>query len=210
MVRLKKIGLVASVLILLGSVSVWGSDAYENYRAKSVGVLVNEKKVKSAGLLVDIEGSGTTMLPIREVANELGVFVDWDSKTQTAHLHKPNVDLILATVDKSNTRETQYGLFQKVASKEPAPPFIVIAQIDSMDIPFHSYRFTIRDPGGNIIYEHELDNDQGETTDEIMWRTTPSIKLTFDQKGMYVVEFSMKSEENDRLLTVAKKSFHSQ
>ena len=209
--RLKKIVIIASVLGLLGTASVLADDVYENYKAKAVEVFVNEKKVETKGLLVEMDGAGKTLLPIRDVANELGAFVEWDPETQSAHLYKPNVDLILATASVEQNK-TKYGLFQKVDYNQPAPPFVVIAQIDNMKTDFYSYRFSILDPDGNIIYERALENKQAENdeTDGIVWKRTPLIELTFDQKGTYVVELQIKLEKDSDYLTVSRKGFLSQ
>lgn len=198
--RLKKVLLLMLVFTLISAATIWANDTYERFSGKRVTVYVNDKEIKSSGLLM--QHDGRVMLPLRDIAGALQSLVKWDGTTQTVHIFKPNVHIFLSTMNKDGS----FGTFGKVAHKQKHD-FFIFSQIDSLASGIHSIKFDILDPTGKRVYEHEhLLNGQN---DDVLWVRTPNIRLEFAHQGEYKVMMFMKLEEGDSYQLVSEKVFHS-
>ena len=74
-----------------------------------------------------MEQSGQVMLPLRDIADTLQAIVDWDAKSQTVRMYKPNVHIFLST----RNNDGSFGTFGKVFHRE-THNFFIFAQIDSL------------------------------------------------------------------------------
>lgn len=200
MMRWKRLLLMIVVLFVFSAVSVWASDAYQWYKGKTTEVTLNGQKLQSDGLLVKFSKENKTMLPLREIAEKLQAVVKWDEKTQSVHLYKPNVHLLLATMNRDNS----YGVFGKVNQGDHFN-FIVFTQIDNIQNQLDAIKIEITDPSGEVVYSHE---HQLHTLEDPNWLRAP-VKLEFKQEGNYKVSAYMRMQADDPYSLVSEKVFPS-
>ena len=193
----KRLMLLILVFSMVGAVTVFADDAFEWYQGKKVKVIVNDTQLKSPGLLID----GTTMLPAREVAENLQAMVRWNGSTQTVTIDKPNVHISLLQEFKNGS----FGTFGQVIHKNKYD-FHIFTQIDSLKTELYSYKITIVDPYGNTQYTYE---DELKQQKENLWIGTPNINLEFKHIGKYTVKFFMKTDAKGDYSLVSEKVFPS-
>lgn len=201
--RIRRILLLSMAFIIFGAVTVLANDSFQWYKAKSVKVVVNDKTLKTSGLLMsgDSELKNTTMLPVRELAGTLQALVNWDSKAQTVTIYKPNVHISLV----QGQGDGPYTVFGQVAHKLKIN-FKIFAQIDSITTKLHAFKLTIVDPTGQTVYESEkLLKEKMEN----IWHATENINLEFKELGDYTVKVFMKINEKDDYSLVSEKVLQS-
>jgi hypothetical protein len=171
--------------------SLWGS--FEGYSIAKINVnnsevYIGDKEVP--GLVI----KGTTVLPLRKVAESLHAIVKWDDTNKTANIYKPNVDLFVArSVSKQKDEYSMTSLFGKV-TRNTTMKFVVFAQVDNLKTNVSGFKISIVAPNG------ELATDSKESTidnsPESFWFQWP-FEVNFSQKGNYLVTFSFKDENGD-------------
>lgn len=195
--KLKRILLLILMFIIFGAATAFANDSFEWYKGKSVKVIVNDKELSSPGLLIE----GKTMLPLREIANTLQAIVNWNGNTQTVNIHKPNVHITLVQMLKGNS----FRSFGQVIHKTNFE-FNIFTQVDSITTKVHSFKITIVDPKGEILYTYE---DVLTQQKENIWIGTPAIDLEFKELGKYTVKVFMKVDEKADYSLVSEKMFPS-
>lgn len=202
--RFKRLFILTLAFIILGTVTVLAADTLNWYRGKSVKVVVNDKELETPGLLISANNSpldNTTVLPVRELAGTLQALVNWDSKTQTVTIHKPNVHITLLEVHKDGS----LTFFGQVAHKLK-PKFHIFTQIDNITTNVHSFQVKIIDPNDKPVHEFEV--ELKEQRDSI-WHGSELIELEFKELGGYTVQVYMKANEKDEYSLVSEKVIQS-
>lgn len=168
--------------------SLWGS--YEGYPIV---------KVKANDSDVTIEGgsapafviNGSTVLPIRPIADAMGAAVKWDSATKTANLYKPNVHIITATKVSKDGKSID-GTFSKV-TKGDTISFAANVQVDNFKGGFTNFRISVNDPFGEPV--DSIDVPMGDAADNFWF--TASFKVKFAYAGNYVVKFCLPGDDGN-------------
>lgn len=189
---------------LIGTASVVANDAYEWYKGRLVKVAVNGTTLATEGVMLQMNGEGKTMLPLRDIAGTLQAMLKWDEASQTVHLYKPNVHISLTTAFRDGT----FGTFGKVFHRQTYD-FVIFAQIDSLKTAINSLKFEVVDPSGKMVYEHVQQMNQGKV-EEMLWVKSPNINLEFKQQGVYTVKVYMKLDETSKYDLVSEKAFVSE
>ncbi len=195
--KLKKFALLASVLFLLSTATVFADDVYGWYKGKKVKVYVNNIELMEPGLSID----GKTMVPLRDVAEPLQAMVSWDDATQTARIYKPNVHMFVFEVVKDKITQS----FGKVLKGKYN--FIIFTQVDSLYSKAESVKFVIEDPSGTAV---TVDEKSIEVQKDNFWYSTPSITFDFKQTGKYTVKMYMKLEKTENYALVSEKAIVSE
>lgn len=199
----KRLFILIVAFIVLGSATVFASDTYSWYRAKTVKVVVNDQALESPGLLISGKNTrleNTTVLPVRELAGTLQALVNWDDKTQTVTIHKPNVHITLL-----EQKDGALTFFGQVTHKLK-PKFHIFTQFDNITTNIHSFQVKIVDPNDRVV--HEFEETLKEQRDSI-WHGSELIELEFKHLGAYTVQVFMKAAEKDDFALVSEKVIQS-
>ncbi|WP_374017727.1 stalk domain-containing protein [Paenibacillus thiaminolyticus] len=178
--------------ILSGTFATVQVSAQEAESATTVGekvqVVVNGSTIQDGGLMVD----GRAFLSVRQLSDALQAFVTWDDASKKVVIDKPNVDLLLF---KDNS------LFGKVPTGKTS--FTVLAQIDSLNTPVDTIKFTITDPKGNKtdIQESPVEDNKEDN----FWFRTNEFKYDFKTKGDYLISCYLKQKNGEYTLVSQKK-----
>ena len=198
--RWKRPLMIIGLLILVSTITVVADSAYEWLRGKKVETAVNSMNIAESAYLV--ESSGKTYLPVRDVAEQLGVIVDWDKENNKLNLYKPNVHMAFNVKRKDGS----YGTFGKVDYNKELS-FLIFTQIDNLKVKVHSLKYEVAAPDGTVLYSYE---DPSENQDQaLMWGYSPDINLIFDQLGEYKVKIYMNLEEDGEYFLVSEKILYS-
>lgn len=201
--RAKRLFILILAMLVLGTVTVFAADTYSWYRAKTVKVVVNDQELESPGLLFSDNNArlaNTTVLPVRELAGTLQALVNWDGKTQTVTIHKPNVHITLL-----EQKDGALTFFGQVTHKLK-PKFHIFTQFDNITTNIHSFKVSIIDPNGRVV--HEFEETLKEQKDSI-WHGSEMIELEFKHLGAYTVQVFMKAAEKDEYSLVSEKVIQS-
>lgn len=116
MVSKWRVGALAAAGVLLAGSLAWaGHEMYKGYPV--VHVKVNGKAVESRVPAINLDGS--TMIPLRAVAEALGAKVDWEAETSTASLSSDRPDGTVAMVNgKPVSASALYSRLVQVSGKE--------------------------------------------------------------------------------------------
>ncbi|WP_231571128.1 stalk domain-containing protein [Gordoniibacillus kamchatkensis] len=92
---------------------------------------------------------GTTVLPLRTLADSLQALVRWDNKNMTVSLYKPNVHMfVVKDLIKQDGGYTMKYPFGGVTRGDKLD-FVVFAQIDNLKTNVSSFKISIKTPSGN-------------------------------------------------------------
>lgn len=180
--KLKKVIVWASVLMLVGGTAIFADSAVQN-----VKVVINGSESNDDGVVLD----GKTYLPLRQIADSLGAQVNWNNGSKKATIIKPNVHLVLF---KDNV------IFGKV-SKGNKYTFNVFAQVDNLKTSISAVKVSIFDPYGN---ETVIQTQQQDITKDNFWYRTQDIQYSFDYSGKYAVRFFIKVNPDDDWSSVSE------
>ncbi|MEB3102956.1 stalk domain-containing protein [Ferviditalea candida] len=190
--RLKRFTVLALVLFLFGSVTVFADDVYEYYKGKPVQILVNNQEISSNGLIIDDKNGGSrTMLPLRAIASTLQALVSYDSSTQTVNVYKPNVHMAFQAKDKTVFSVVTRGEYE----------FAVFSQIDSLKTNVSGIKIEVEDPYGNVVASKQ--KELTENKESFWW--APTISVNFKYSGDYAVHFFMKTSPDSSYVLVSEK-----
>jgi len=198
----KRLIMLCAVFMLLCTASVvadsmWGS--YNGYdKAK---VIVNGSELQENGVPAIIM-NGSTLLPLRQVANSLNAVVKWDNDKKTASLYKPDVHMFIAEeVGKNYSLKNPFSIVDYGITRS----FDVFAQIDNLKTNVSSVKITIVSPSGETVGSVE---DTLSDSSESFWYTA-HYKLKFAEKGNYTVNFAIIDGDNIETI-VSKKNILSE
>jgi phosphoribosylformylglycinamidine (FGAM) synthase PurS component len=191
--RIRNIALWALALSLVGGATVGADELIHTWKGKKIRITVNGNELD--GGAVQIEGK--TYVPIRPLSDTLQALIKFDSNTDSVHIYKPNVHLLLFTGDK-NAMKPFGNVYQ--GSYE----FFVFAQVDNLKTKVHSIKTTVVDPNGQTVESqvYKLSDD----IRDVFWYTTSAIKIDFKHTGQYKVKFSIKQTENNDYELLSEKA----
>ncbi|TYP49781.1 stalk domain-containing protein [Thermosediminibacter litoriperuensis] len=163
---------VCSVILAFTTVAIAASINGDFKGFPIVNVSINGTKIQSEIPAVNFYGK--TLLPVRNVADTLQTIVEWDDKTWTANLVKPEVNMVFAS--SVGEKEGEGIVIQNAFKLMPVGrknSFYTYTEIDGLKYGYYSFRIAVIDPQGNAIYS------TGETHFEIT-KDTPG--------GFYVID----------------------
>jgi hypothetical protein len=191
--------------------SLWGT--YNGFpKAK---VFVNDSEVTfKEGEVPAIVIDGSTVLPIRKVAEKLQAIVEWDKETMTANIYKPNVHMFVSEdvkVDKNNKQVAVIKSPFSVVETGKTVQFVVVVQVDGLKADATGFKISIIKPNGDEYESKEVDADNSPTglLPSIFGYTSLPFDLKFSQKGTYLVRFSFK-DKDDNYTVISQKSIVSE
>jgi hypothetical protein len=179
--------------------SLWGT--YNGYQKAKVYVNGSEVTFKDGevpALVID----GSTVLPIRKVAEKLQAIVEWDKTTMTAKIYKPNVHMFVSEevkVDKNKQVAVIKSPFSVVETGSTVQ-FVVVVQVDGLKADTTGFKISIIKPNGDEYDSQVVDADSSTTgglLPAIFGYTSLPFDLKFSQKGTYLVSFSFKDKDNN-------------
>ena len=107
----KILALLLVLLLFVSNVSAFPVSA------KEISVYFNDVKIETEVAPCVIDGS--TVVPVREICNALGCFVEWDEVTQSVIIEKENVKNVL-TIGKTEAKRFVNGAEQHITLQVPA------------------------------------------------------------------------------------------
>jgi hypothetical protein len=190
--------------------SLWGN--YNGFPKAKIFVNDNEITVKD-GEVPAFVIDGSTVLPIRKIAESLQAIVKWDSETMTANIYKPNVHMFVSEdvkIDKYKQVSSIKSPFSVVETGKTVD-FVVVVQVDSLKANTSGFKISIVKPDGDQYDSTEVSTDKGLTNKLIngFGYTSPPFNVKFTQKGSYLVKFSFKSTD-DKYTVVSQKTIVSE
>ncbi|SNS52180.1 Copper amine oxidase N-terminal domain-containing protein [Anaerovirgula multivorans] len=202
---MKKRITVLTLAIVICFTVVAAASVNEEYKGFSiVNVLVNGQKLESQVPGVNFHDS--TVLPLKAVSEAMNTIVDWDSKTNTANLIKPEVNIIVMDDILENEDETisLYNPFGLIPQHE-VMDFFALVQVHELKEGNYEFRIVISDPNGKEVvvsptdtYKVEKDSFGGFDYYELFEN------VSFHKLGEYVVQFQLK--HNSKFYTVGEKT----
>lgn len=174
--------------------SRWGS--YAGY--SKVRINVNGSTLDPDGVPAFVI-DGSTVLPLRQVADSFNAIVKWDSANQTADIYKPNVNMFVAQEVSGKDYSTIKKPFGKVGSGSTMT-FDVFVQVDNLLTDVSGFQISILDPFGNVV-DSQTQSISGSPDN--FWFATPFSKVKFSETGNYTVRFAF--EVNGGYTTVSEK-----
>jgi hypothetical protein len=198
---------LALAIFILSSVDVFARSIWGDYNGYSkVKLMVNEeeKKFYSSDDVPAIIMDNRTMLPMRAAADSMNAMVTFDDANQTIHLYRPNVHLFpVKDVSKSSKGEyTLKGPFS-IVNKGETIDFKVFTQVDNLKVGISAIKLSIITPSGKTPTSPFI----SEITDssESFWYPIPINGYTFNESGIYTLQYSMKMTDSWEYTVVAQK-----
>lgn len=201
----KRIVSMVLVLMLLLSFTVYAASDYKGFTIVNV-------KVDGKPLTLEIPAInfyGSTMLPLRKVAESLDAIVTWDSATSTAMLKKPEVEMLFcddyafgdSAKGVKNTVNPDLpvdnAIFQIYGTKWDAGPQSFTAYCDVSElgvVGLVEYRILVEGPDGTVV-QSSSDSIELTAEDRGAFIAFPTF-LDVDMKtpGSYKVKFQLKDQ----------------
>jgi len=190
--------------------TLWGS--YNGFpRAK---VFVNDSEVMfKDGEVPAIVIDGSTVLPIRKVAEKLQAIVEWKPETMTANIYKPNVHMFVSE-DVKIDRNKQVAVIKSpfsVVETGKSVQFVVVVQVDGLKAEATGFKLVIVKPDGDEYDSKEVSADSSNSNllPSIFGYTSLPFDVKFSQKGTYLVRFAFK-DKDDKYTIISQKSIVSE
>ncbi len=153
----KKLIILVILFLVLGVATVYGSNAIHGYYKGNEIVKIKldgkELNLPVPAMIMD----GTTMIPLREVGENLDVLVGWNGSERTVELTKPKVNMLFTAnpvYDSANKSYVVYSPFGKINKTQRYNfSFHVFCEIDSL--PYEEVQIMVRliDPAGRVVSE---------------------------------------------------------
>ncbi len=158
----KKLILFLAVFLLFNVVTVYGTNALHGYFKgyEIVKIKLGDNDIEGAVPAIIVEGS--TMVPLRAVAENLDVIVAWDGPNKTVELTKPNVNMLFTAnpvYDKDNKSYLVYSPFGKLNKTQRYNfSFHVFCEMDNL--PYEEIEIMVQlvDPEGEIVAESTVES----------------------------------------------------
>lgn len=213
--KVKRIILLTMVLSMVFGATVFADSLWGYYdRFPKAKVFVNDSEVTfKEGEVPAIVIDGTTLLPIRKIAEKLQAIVEWEKETMTASIYKPNVHMFVSEevkVDKSKQVATIKSPFSVVETGKTVR-FVVVVQVDGLKADATGFKISIIKPDGEEYESKEELTGAGINSllPPIFGYTSLPFDLKFSQKGTYLVSFSFK-DTNGNYTAISQKSIVSE
>lgn len=189
--KIRNLALCILAFSLIGGATAGANEALQTWKGKKIRVAVNGSELADGGIQID----GKTYLPIRAMADTLQTLIRAES--DTVHIYKPNVHLLLFTGTKNSMApfgEVLLGTYE----------FSVLAQVDNVMSKVHSLKTTIADPSGQTVdtQVYKMTNENRE----MFWYTTSPFKINFKTTGQYKVKFYIKQSDDSEFELISEKA----
>jgi hypothetical protein len=192
--NIRKLLLCALALSVIGGASAGAAEVYQTLKGKKVRLTVNGEDLDGGALQID----GKTYVPLRSVSDTLRALIKFDPNSDSIHIYKPNVHLLLFTGDKNAMKP-----FGNV--KRGEYEFSVFAQVDNLKTKVHSVKTTVVDPSGETV-ETQVKKLPDDETRDMFWYVTSPIRLDFKLTGEYKVKFYIKQSDDSEFELVSEKA----
>jgi hypothetical protein len=191
--RIRNIALCVLALSLIGGAAAGAEEVLQTWKGKKVRVTVNGNELNGDALQIE----GRTYLPIRPLADTLQALIKLDTSSDSVHIYKPNVHLLLFTGDKNAMKP-----FGNVL--QGSYEFFVFAQVDNLKTRAHSLKTAVVDPNGQTVETqvYKLSDD----VKDVFWYTTSAFKIDFKSTGQYKVKFYIKQSEDQEYELLSEKA----
>jgi hypothetical protein len=213
--KAKRLIILTMVFSMVFAATVYADSRWGTYNGFPVAkVLVNDTELKVGdGEVPAFVINGSTMLPIRKIAESLQAIVNWNSDTMTANIYKPNVHMFVSEevkIDKSGKVSSIKSPFS-IVDQGKTVEFEVIAQVDSLKANTTGFKISIENPDGSEFDSTEVSTSDGLTNKLIngFGYTSPPFSVKFSQKGTYIVSFSFKGDDG-KYVVVSQKTIVSE
>lgn len=204
----KKTFVIFILFLMFSSATVGASSLlgdFEGYSRVRIEINNVEKEFKSTevpGFIV----KGTTVLPLRDISEALQALVFWDNTAKKVEIMKPNVHMIVASeIAKDYSLKAPFGVVKQGKNID----FVVLPQIDNLQIAISSMRLRILSPSGKITLPVNKDGDKIDSVamtghKDSFWYPFKFEKVSFDENGEYTVRLEMKllNETEYRLVSM--------
>jgi hypothetical protein len=182
--------------------SVWGE--FDGFAKAKVYINDEEKTFADSDVPAFIT-HGTTVLPLRTLADSLHALIRWDNARQTVSIYKPNVNMFVGQdISKDYTLKQPFGGVKHGDTLD----FIVFAQIDNLKTNVTSFKMSIKTPSGADAVDPVV---QAVTQPaESVWLPWQFKGVKFSEYGKYTVQFSMKLDDGSDYQVVAEKQIDSE
>jgi len=183
--KVRRLVFLTLALSLVAAGAVMGESMWGNYAGYSKAkVYVNDTELSNSGSVPAFVINGSTVLPLRQVAEAMNSIVKWDSSNQTANIYKPNVALFVAEkVTSSNEVKKPFGKVTAGIRR----PFDVFAQVDNLKVNATGVRISIVDPYGSEV---DRITEGLSSPGSNFWFTT-HFEIKFSETGNYKVRFAV-------------------
>lgn len=205
--RYKRLLILVIAFVLISAVSVLANDTYQSFRGNNVKVYVNDSQLDKPGILVSnhSELRGTTMLPLREISETLQAIVQWNGRTQTVNIYKPNVHISLIE-EVEERRRVVHRIFGQVTHQLNVD-FAIFIEIDNITTPVHSVKVEMLNPNGKMVHEEVVETLLDKR--EELWVTSRVSDFDFLEVGGYKIKVYMKINADDDYSLVSERMLQS-
>lgn len=202
--KLNRVLLLIMVFVIAAAGTAFGYSAYEYLRAKKMDVSVNGEAIAGSGYLAQINRKDVAMADVQSLLNATGGYMRVDEKTGKMDIFNPNVQLVLMW---SESRAKGLVYSHTVRKDQPLNVRLT-ATVDSVFDDIEFVRFSILDPSGEEVLQVE-DDKSVKTLKENTTHIRNDFLFTFDKKGTYTVEFSVKPKGSDQFYRVGQTKIES-
>jgi hypothetical protein len=217
--KAKRLIILTLVFSLVFGATVYADSLWGNYREfPKAKVLVNDTELTfKDGEVPAFVIDGSTVLPIRKVAESLQAIVKWDKDTMTANIYKPNVHMFVSEdvkIEKNKQVSSIKSPFSVVETGKTVD-FVVVLQVDGLKANSTGFKISIIKPDGDEYVSTDYSADSGSTSNSttsklpLIFGYTSPFNVKFSQKGTYLVRFSFKGTD-DKYTVVSQKSIVSE
>ncbi|WP_438446673.1 stalk domain-containing protein [Gorillibacterium sp. sgz5001074] len=193
--NIKRWGVLTLVLCLVAGGAAVADSRWGNFEGYSkVRVNVNGSTMSTDGVPAFMV-KGSTVLPLRQVADAFHAIVKWDEGSQTANIFKPNVNMFVAQEASSSNIKKPFGKVDKGSSRS----FDVFVQVDNLLTGASGFKLSVLDPYGSEVASSDNTMDGAQDN---FWFIAP-FKVKFSEGGNYTVRFAF--DVDGSYVTVAEK-----
>jgi hypothetical protein len=195
------------VFFILSTATVVASSMWGNFQGYSKAkILVNgEAQYFSNSEVPGFIVQGSTVMPLRSLADSLQAMVKWNGSNQTSSLYKPNVHMIVVkNISENYSMDQPFGVVKQGKTID----FVVFTQVDNLKASISSVRVSMVTPSGQSAVspvEKSIDEQK-----ETFWLPVAFQNVTFDESGVYTVKFAMKLEGDSEYTVVSEKQILSE
>ncbi|SCY18398.1 stalk domain-containing protein [Alkaliphilus peptidifermentans] len=197
--------MILALTIMLFVTTAFVSAASVNGEFKGfpvVNVKVNGTTVDSSVPAVNFFGS--TLLPVRSIAETFNAIVDWDGDTWTVNLIKPDVDMMFFEDIWLDEYEDLNFTHAFKYSSTGYNSLFTHTQVDGLPIGTYDLRVVILDPNNQIIFTTQEYTYTIEDEDlNAFYLTNYYEDIYFKEIGKYKFQFQIKI--NDKYESVSEK-----
>lgn len=207
--KFRHLPIIMAALFLLGTASGYAASQWGEFKGfNKVQMSVNNQVLSfDSGEVPPVVIQGTPMVPHSVLSESLQTIVDWDEKSMTLSVYKPNVHMFVArsVTGKEGKDGIDYTIrtpFGFVVQGDKFD-FSVFVQVDQLKTDISGIKISIETPSGEEAVKPHEENLTGHKL-ESFWYPAP-FHVSFDEVGDYKVKFSIKTDSASEYVTVSEK-----